>query len=126
MPHSKSRNTVLIIENDSEILDSLSQLLQYEGFKVTSSKNGRVALDILAKDLFPDLIILDLMMPVMNGWEFLTVKNSDLKISSIPVIVTSAIDDPGKLGKSTTFVKKPIDFDSLLKIVRKYCNISSI
>jgi CheY-like chemotaxis protein len=85
--------------------------------------NGREALEYLhANDHKPDVILLDLMMPVMDGWEFRRKMQADPDVADVPVIVLSALDQARVSGvPADAFLKKPLDFDRLLKLVRSYC-----
>ena len=84
---------LLLVEDDRAIRDTLRELLEDEGYRVQWAGNGRDALAQLRAGLPPRLILLDLMMPVMNGWEFREAQRSDPALARIPVIVLSA-DDP--------------------------------
>jgi len=100
----------------------MAQLLSLEGFRAASVANGREALDYLQDAETPRLILLDLMMPVMDGWEFRRLQQADPALRSVPVIVLSALDQARATGlDATAFLKKPLDFDRLLALVRTYC-----
>lgn len=116
-----SNKTVLIVEDDKEIQESLKQLLESESYKVFTADNGKLALGQLSKMPTPCLILLDLMMPVMNGWEFIEEINKDLMLSTIPVVVVSAFGNKMGTPKSDGYIPKPIDLDSLLAAVCKHC-----
>lgn len=118
--HCKS---ILIVEDDDDIRNALQELLETEGFGVWTAGDGQEALDKLRELPTPCLILLDLMMPVMNGHEFLEVKSSQVKLAPIPVVVVSAVADRTKVPTDHVkeFVKKPIDLDLLLRVVQQYC-----
>src|SRR4051812_37667489 len=82
--------SVLIVEDERDIRDTLEEVLKYEGFSVHSSSNGQEALTLLKTIERPCLILLDMMMPVMNGWEFLQMQRQDEILATIPVVVVSA------------------------------------
>jgi DNA-binding response OmpR family regulator len=114
---------VLIVEDDVDLREMMAQLLTIEGFAAATAANGREALDYL-KDNHdrPHVILLDLMMPVMDGWEFRRRMQSDPDIAELPVIVLSALDPSrAKDVDSAAFLKKPLDFDRLLALVRQHC-----
>jgi len=119
---SPSRCPVLIVEDDAELREMMAQLLALEGFEARTAGNGREALDYLQDGDTPDVILLDLMMPVMDGWEFRRHQESDPRVAQVPVIVLSALD-PGRAANvsAAAFLKKPLDFDRLLQLVRQFC-----
>src|SRR5690349_17475298 len=80
---------VLVVEDDEGILDSMSSFLEAEGYSVEACVNGKRALDRLLQ-CPADAIVLDLMMPVMDGWEFVTAKTADPSLTDIPVVAISA------------------------------------
>jgi len=100
----------------------MAQLLTLEGFHAATATNGREALDYLRKSPRPDLILLDLMMPVMDGWEFSKEQQADPAIAKVPVVVLTAVDQArAKAVNAAAFLNKPLDFDRLLQLVRQYC-----
>jgi len=113
--------SILIVEDEAAIREPLQMLLELEGYPVHTASNGEEGLRVLRTIPHPCLILLDLLMPVMTGAEFLEAKSQDDAIASIPVCVVSGIADKPPLRDACTFLKKPIEFDSLLKFVRKFC-----
>jgi DNA-binding response OmpR family regulator len=115
---------VLIVEDDADLREMMAQLLTLEGFKAATVANGREALAYLhANKDQPDVILLDLMMPVMDGWEFRRKMQADPDVADVPVIVLSALDQARVSDvPADAFLKKPLDFDRLLKLVRSYCD----
>jgi CheY-like chemotaxis protein len=113
---------VLIVEDDEDLREMMAQLLTLEGFSSATVANGREALEYLNRSSKPDVILLDLMMPVMDGWEFRRQQKADPDLAPVPVIVLSALDQ-GRAGNvdAAAFLKKPLDFDRLLDLVRTYC-----
>jgi len=105
---------VLVVEDDEDILDSLSSILESEGYRVDASHNGRDALDRLQQSPV-DAIVLDLMMPVMNGWEFVTAKKADAAIAHIPVVAISA-DNSAKATAigAEVYLPKPFEANDLV------------
>jgi CheY-like chemotaxis protein len=114
---------VLIVEDDADLRDMMAQLLSIEGFDAATVANGREALQYLQQGDRPDVILLDLMMPVMDGWEFRRQQQADPELAEVPVIVLSALD-PNRARdlEADAFLKKPLDFDRLLQLVRQYCH----
>jgi CheY-like chemotaxis protein len=114
--------TVLIVEDDPDIRDALQQALEIEGYNVVAAVNGAVGLEKLAVVQRPCLVLLDLMMPVMNGLEFLKELHQDDALAAIPVLMVTAYGKLAAEAQGTVgLVKKPIDLDVLLDFVKKYC-----
>ena len=121
-PSAVAHCPVLIVEDDAELRDMMAQLLTLEGFAATAVANGREALEYLGRGNRPDIILLDLMMPVMDGWEFRRKQQSDPALAAVPVVVLSALDHRRAAEvDAVAFLKKPLDFDRLLELVRRYC-----
>jgi CheY-like chemotaxis protein len=121
-PHGPPYCPVLIVEDDEDLRDMMAQMLTIEGFATAAVSNGREALDYLHSTNKPQVILLDLMMPVMDGWEFRRQQKADPEIAPVPVIVLSALDQ-GRAAPvdADAFLKKPLDFDRLLGLVRDHC-----
>lgn len=115
---------VLIVDDDEGIRTLLADLLEEEGYAVESATNGQEALTTLQhSDDRPCVILLDLMMPVMSGWEFREAQRRTHTHSDIPVVVISAI--PVLTAQTTldavAYFSKPIDLDALVGTVERYC-----
>jgi len=119
----KSHGTVVVIEDDEAIRESMFDLLTMEGYTVLGFANGQEAINGLDKFSHPCLILLDWMMPIMDGAEFLVARqNLNSPARSAPVIVVSAV--AGKIADAPTatgFLRKPLDLEVLLDIVAKHC-----
>jgi CheY-like chemotaxis protein len=114
---------VLIVEDDEDLREMMAQLLTLEGFDAATASNGREALDYLNNAEKPNVILLDLMMPVMDGWEFRRQQQADPALAPVPVIVLTALDYArGAKVDAAAFLKKPLDFDRLIDLVRAYCH----
>ena len=121
-PSAVAHCPVLIVEDDAELRDMMAQLLTLEGFVAATVSNGREALEYLKRGDRPDIILLDLMMPVMDGWEFRRKQQSDPALATVPVVVLSALDHRRAAEvDAVAFLKKPLDFDRLLELVRQHC-----
>jgi len=121
-PSAIAHCPVLIVEDDAELRDMMAQLLTLEGFVAATVANGREALEYLRRGDRPDIILLDLMMPVMDGWEFRRKQQSDPDLATVPVVVLSALDHRRAAEvDAVAFLKKPLDFDRLLELVRQHC-----
>jgi CheY-like chemotaxis protein len=123
MAAAGSERRILIVEDDVDVRDALVQVLEFEGYRVTSATNGAEALAELRAGAPPGLILLDLMMPVMDGRQFRVAQLADPALARIPVVVLSA--DGGVEQKATTmgaaaYLKKPIEVDSLLDVVARF------
>ena len=107
---------VLVVDDDWDVQDAVSETLQDAGFKVTCATNGQEALSYLNQHPAPDAILLDLFMPVMNGWETVrAIKRRD-DLSAIPVIVITA-SEPYWGYPASPVLRKPIDRDQLVNAV---------
>lgn len=123
--------SILVVEDDEAIRSTLASVLETEGYRALTAENGRQALEILRAGgcEAPCLILLDLMMPEMNGWEFLEIRRKADVIASIPVIVISAATDQMIAGvrravlpgQAVKVLKKPLELDMLLNELREYC-----
>jgi CheY-like chemotaxis protein len=108
------RGCILVVDDDEAIRESLSDCLREEGYEVHVAANGAQALAVLGRlDPEPCLVLLDLMMPVMSGWEMLEVMHEDPRYARTPVVVISAMAAPDVAGH----VQKPIDIHQLLDVV---------
>ena len=115
---------ILVVEDDADIRECLQEALEMIGYPSHACCNGREALELLENIEAPSLILLDLMMPVMNGHEFCEVKKTNPKIADIPVVVVSADGNLSQKAKKLGVdgaITKPVDFAILIQITRKYC-----
>ena len=114
---------VLVVEDDEGLREMMAQLLTLEGSQTATVANGEEALAYLHRSAKPEVILLDLMMPVMDGWEFRRHQQADPGLAGVPVIVLSALDQARAANvEGSAFLKKPLDFDRLLDLVRQYCH----
>ena len=114
--------TILVVEDNDDVREMMSITLQLEGHDVVTAANGRQALDVLHRGMDPCMILLDLMMPVMNGWQFQEEVSRDPKLRDIPVVIVSAAaGDRVKNTSAAAYIPKPIDVDKLLDVVCDYC-----
>jgi serine/threonine-protein kinase len=118
-PPSEPR-PVLIVEDDRSIREGLQSVLESEGYQAFGASNGREALELLRKIPRPGLILLDLMMPVMSGWEVLEALRVDEEFATIPVVVVSAVSERNKVAASRV-LRKPVEVGMLLGIVEEFC-----
>ena len=116
--------TILLIEDDEPIRDSLLELLTSEGYIVNPAANGAEALKTIRNGQVPHLILLDLMMPEMDGFQFRTIQLADDRIAGIPVVVMSAYGDVDKNRETLrvqAYLKKPIDIEETLDVIKRWC-----
>jgi two-component system, chemotaxis family, chemotaxis protein CheY len=117
-----AQKTVLLVEDDLEIRDILQDLLEAEGYDVIPASHGKQALEFLtaaaAEDL-PQLVVLDMMMPLVDGSQVLASMKSDPKLSPIPVVVLSAVARERPAG-AAAFLRKPIPLQKFFDTVRGF------
>ncbi len=119
-PSSAKSKTILVVEDDFSIRESLKIALELEGYKVITAENGKIALELIKQEPKPCLVLLDMMMPMMSGREFLDQVLADSVLAPIPVFVVSAVADQQKSEGAIGFMKKPADLDLLLKFVAQH------
>jgi DNA-binding response OmpR family regulator len=112
--------TILVVEDDDELRQDICNTLTEEGFVVRQAPNGFEALLVLREDRLPDLILLDLIMPVMNGWAFRAQQEMEARIAHIPVIVMSAAPLERIAIIANDLILKPVDLDQVLMRVRAH------
>lgn len=118
---------VLIVDDDEDIRESLMDFLEDQGYHPLGAGNGREALDRLRDPgVRPCLIILDLMMPIMDGTMFREEQLRSAELSRIPVVIVSALKDSANVARSLNVpdhLPKPLNLDALLRVVRQHCPI---
>jgi CheY-like chemotaxis protein len=117
---------ILVVDDDPAILDLIAQVLLEEGYEVLAVSNGQTAVD-LARKLRPHLILLDLMMPEMNGWQVTAVLKADPQTRAIPILLLSARRDMARTANElgvTAYLAKPFDLDDLLSRVKRILALS--
>ncbi len=116
--------SILIVDDEAEIRQLITDVLTDEGYIVDQAKNGYTALAYLhAAPALPCVIILDLMMPSLNGWDFLRARQGDPVLEPIPTVVISAVGTfaTAKVLGAQECLSKPLDLDHLVALVRQYC-----
>lgn len=117
-------NTILLIEDDPNLRSSMQAVLEVEGYQVVTAEHGLAGLQRLDETALPCLILLDLMMPVMNGWEFLeTMRERCDTVPQPPVVVVSAaaqLEDV-QVRFRCQVLRKPFDIDHLLAVAEQHC-----
>ena len=116
------KKTILIVEDEKDILFTLKDFLESENYHILVAENGVEAMELLKTSGIPDLILLDMKMPIMNGWEF-AIEFLDKHDHQSPIVVITAAADAEQRAKDISavgWVEKPFDLDVLLKTIKKY------
>jgi CheY-like chemotaxis protein len=115
---------ILVVEDDDDVRAAVRDALRDVGYLVLTASNGAEGLDVLRRESARTrLVLLDLMMPGVNGWQFLEAKNQDPTITEIPVVIVTASRqaEAAKLHKVVGHVAKPFHLKSLLSKVKEIC-----
>ncbi len=115
---------ILIVEDDAALREALGQVLADEGYGLASARDGLEAVNYLKKGNRPDVILLDLSMPVVNGWEFRMFQKRDPELARIPVVIITAGDDSREEVawlEPSDLIHKPVDLTRLLSVLRHKC-----
>lgn len=115
---------ILIVEDDAALREALSQVLADEGYDLLGARDGLEAVNCLKNGNRPDVILLDLSMPVVNGWEFRMFQKRDPELTNIPVILITAGDytrEEVAWLEPSALLPKPIDLPQLFSVVRRFC-----
>ena len=116
-PQLQRNGTIMVVDDDEDIRDAITEALFAEGFAVISASNGREALELLHRYGPPSFILLDLMMPVMDGWEFIEEKRKDPLIAHVPVAVLSAVSM--QAPPAETVLMKPVSIEQLRRAIEQ-------
>ncbi|MET0283889.1 MAG: response regulator, partial [Polyangiales bacterium] len=115
-----SNSLIALIEDDDDIREALESLLNHAGYRVLPYSSAETALRDMEGGRHPDLILLDLMMPGMNGWQFRVEQKKRPALSDIPVIALSADVSPYAAAiDADAYLKKPIDFERLCVVIEQ-------
>jgi len=107
---------ILVVDDNVDVRESLAEVLELAGYSVETAENGRVALDMLEAQP-ADLVLLDLMMPVMDGWQVVEAMRGDRELAGVPVVIVSASTAPPPHG--LRILRKPAPVEELLTLVRE-------
>lgn len=121
---ARAPGAVLVVDDDAEIRETLEEVLSDHGYAVACASNGLEALRYLRAAAPPCVILLDLMMPVMDGWEFRSHQRADPALSGIPVFVVTAggnCEDAARKLEAAGCLRKPLALEKLLSVVRGTC-----
>lgn len=113
---------VLIIDDDEAVRETIGEILESRGYHPLFASDGAEAISMMERQSEPPcLILLDMMMPGMNGWQFLDFQRADPKFANVPVIVCSAYSETAKSVSNATILAKPIELTSLVQAVHAFC-----
>ena len=118
----ESSHAILVVDDDEITRTALTRLLDARGYTVTTCCNGKEAVEYLESHPSPSLILLDLMMPIMDGWELRDSMLAHPEWRNIPVAILSAHEDVPKTLKFVAYIGKPIDYGRLFAVVTEYCD----
>lgn len=121
MSLDRTKRRILVVDDEPAVCEALCDILESEGYSVTTSPNGEDALSVLRSSKPPpDLIILDMLMPGINGFRFRRLQKKDPAIASIPVVAATAIGRVAGID-ADVILHKPLDVDVLLRVVDHFC-----
>ena len=123
----KDSATVLLVDDDPAILDAVTDFLEEEGFNVVSATNGAEALSVLRSGLAVDAILLDVMMPLMDGWDFRATQLADPALRGIPIVVITACgfapETIRQQFQASDVFAKPLELGLFLQTLRDVCGL---
>lgn len=111
---------ILVVEDDKSMMEAVALILRYEGYEVMTALNGHRAIEAIDNYCMPDLILLDMVMPEMNGWEFVACYEQKYHHRA-PVILVTGAADPAQRAvdvQAAGYIEKPYEIDALLSIVK--------
>ena len=123
-----SSRAVLLVEDDPDVREDLAYLLQQKGYSVDTAENGREALQRIQETGAPCIVLLDLMMPVMDGWEFRAAMLKEPALREVPVVLVSGVADltqDARLLKAADYLTKPVNLKRLYALVEQYCPLNA-
>jgi CheY-like chemotaxis protein len=110
---------VLLIDDEEDVRETLRDILEDRGYRVSVAENGRAALDLLRSNERPCFVLLDLIMPEMNGWEFLDAIERDEELADLPIVISTSAPDQAPADRRV--LPKPLNLAMLLEQVRVAC-----
>ncbi|MBI3181248.1 MAG: response regulator [Myxococcales bacterium] len=112
---------ILIVEDHEDSREMLADLLGCHGYAVVTAENGLAALEALRGGLRPSLVLLDLTMPVMDGWQLFGEIRRHGELSAVPVVVLTAMGTSALPEGCQGYLRKPVELDELMVLVRRHC-----
>jgi two-component system cell cycle response regulator DivK len=122
------RHSILLVDDDEDVRTGVAELLRLDGYEIVEAADGQEALRHLRLGLRPCLVLLDLNMPRMSGWQFRGLQVCDREIADIPVVAFSgheSVEQQAKLLSLAGFLGKPLDFDKLRATVARTCRLAA-
>ena len=117
--------SIFIVEDDVDTREMLAKFLELEGFEVAVAVNGKQALEMLSAGTPASVILLDLMMPVMDGWEFRRRQKHTPELADIPVVAITAAGQPKQDSIIVDrLLPKPLDLEHVLQALHDYCQLA--
>ncbi len=116
----RDRKTIIVVEDDEGIRETMAALLEDEGFHVLQAENGQQGLALLRESGGVALVLLDLWMPVMNGWQMMDALRADPELKGVPVVVISAAGEVPPPDGAKAFLRKPVRLETLLEAVHAH------
>ena len=113
-------HTVLLVEDEEDLREMIRDALELNGYAVVAAKEGKEALEEIEHIESVCLVLLDLLMPGMNGWDFFEKLRQRPKFADVPVVIHSSVPDRAPQGVNRV-IQKPLRLDGLLSVVREYC-----
>jgi CheY-like chemotaxis protein len=124
-PANACARLVMVVEDDRDVRETIAEILADHSYETLLASNGQEALTSLRTAAEkPCVILLDIMMPVMNGWEFRALQKIEAALSEIPVVVITAHADASRAAaemEAAGFLRKPVKLESLLASVSRFC-----
>ena len=114
-------HTVLVVEDEEDLREMMRDALELNGYHVVTAHDGQQAFDEIARIDELCLVILDLLMPGMNGWDFYEQMRKRSELASVPVVIHSSAPDNASAGV-TRVLQKPMELSRLLSVVQEYCD----
>ncbi|QSQ22201.1 response regulator [Pyxidicoccus parkwayensis] len=124
MRREHAQHSILVVEDDQDIREAVAELLELEGYVVSSASNGQEGLNVLAGLRQPCLVLLDLMMPVLTGYEFLERLRITGTQSLVPVLIMTASHIHELPTGAAGLLRKPVEMAHLLQTVARFCQHS--
>jgi len=121
--------SVLIVEDDDDTRNSLAALIESRGYEVITAANGEDALAALKSENVPRLVILDLVLPGLTGWQVRIEFLAQTDLWRIPVVVSSGLEDLAQHAKilgAVDYLKKPVDLEKLYRVLDAYCGVAEV